>query len=256
MSQQSQPKLSYKYQAAHTYTRVVVIIAALGLALLLLMLFWSRCIITSKANATDTTGATDTTDTADDANISTQAVTVPDPTLSVSLGSEVELDIVPTNTGTTSSASANLSVTTTDSDSYSIYLLSAEGSGALVSADPDNSATISNTNTTATLAGLDANTWGYALGEDAPTSDTLYQTLPTNTDTAILTVDTASTDGASDTYNLSFGTKVGGNLPAGTYTTEVIVVQVVSAALQTVLQKLKILGSRIPRLLKFPGILG
>lgn len=77
MSQQSQPKLSYKYQAAHTYARVVVIIAALGLALLLLMLFWSPCIITSKANATDTTGATDTTDTADDANISTQAVTVP-----------------------------------------------------------------------------------------------------------------------------------------------------------------------------------
>lgn len=77
MSQQSQPKLSYKYQAAHTYAQVVVIIAALGLALLLLMLFWSPCIITSKANATDTTGATDTTDTADDANISTQAVTVP-----------------------------------------------------------------------------------------------------------------------------------------------------------------------------------
>lgn len=180
MSQQSQPKLSYKYQAAHTYARVVVIIAALGLALLLLMLFWSPCI-------TDTTGATGTADTADDTDISTQAVTVPDPTLSVSLSSAVELDIVPTSTGTTSSATASLGITTTDSDGYSIYL-SAEGSGALVSADPDNPATISNTSTASTLAGLEANTWGYALSEGTPTSNTLYQTLPTNTDTAILTV--------------------------------------------------------------------
>lgn len=188
----------------------VALLAAGGIGIISLMLF-VPCVITEKANATDETSG-----------VSTQAVTVPESTLSVSLSSAVELDIVPTNAGTTSSASANLSVTTTDSDSYSVYL-SAANNGALVSAAPNNTATIASTDTASTLAGLEANTWGYALSADAPTSDTLYQTLPTSTDTAILTVDTASTDGASDTYNLSFGTKVDGNLPADTYTTEVIV---------------------------------
>lgn len=188
----------------------VALLAAGGIGIISLMLF-APCVITERVNATDETSG-----------VSTQEVTVPEPTLSVSLSSAVELDIVPTSTGTTSSATASLGITTTESDSYSIYL-SAEGSGALVSADPDNTATIANTSTAATLAGLEANTWGYALSEDTPTSSTLYQTLPTNTDASILTVDTASTDGASDTYNLSFGTKVDGNLPADTYTTEVTV---------------------------------
>lgn len=140
------------------------------------------------------------------------------PMIALSLDSSTKMEVVPTSTGGTNRSVANLAVTTNSANGFRVMMNSVNGTD-LKAADKNNTAVIGSTTKTATLADLDANTWGYYLGNSDPETSAEYQPVPSDS------TEIAATEmsGSVTNYKLAFGTKVDPKIPAGTYTGSVVV---------------------------------
>lgn len=152
----------------------------------------------------------------------TRAVLNASNTLSVSLEKEVTLDVTPTGDGSFTSMPARLTVTTNNPKGYSVYLNTADSTNALTYTDPTFTGPqyeIAPLSGTTTAANFSANTWGYALTDDAATDATEYRPVPLST----TKIDSVNHFIAESQRNLTFAAKVDGNRPAGQYENHVMV---------------------------------
>ena len=153
--------------------------------------------------------------------------------LSVELQSAVNFDVVPTQSGAFSSSAATLSVSTNNETGYSLYLSTANGKSTLASLNPSVTNTIGAVTGTVEESGFGDNTWGYnlsegILSEGTPSDNLTYQAVPG--DSTVQQGFGSEGPTASDTYTLTFGTKVNTSLPSGTYSNQVVVSVVANPA--------------------------
>ena len=158
----------------------------------------------------------------------TKATLVVHPMLSVALQSAVNFDVVPTQDGAFSSSAATLSVSTNNETGYSLYLSTANGESTLASLNPSVTNTIGAVAGTVSEDGFGGNTWGYNLSEGTPSGSLTYQAVPS--DSTVQQGFGSEGPTASDTYTLTFGTKVNTSLPSGTYSNQVVVSVVANPA--------------------------
>ena len=158
----------------------------------------------------------------------TKATLVVHPMLSVELQSAVNFDVMPTQSGAFSSSSASLSVSTNNETGYSLYLSTANGKSTLASLNPSVTNTIGAVSGTVEESGFGDNTWGYNLSEGTPSGSLTYQAVPG--DSTVQQGFGSEGPTASDTYTLTFGTKVNTSLPSGTYSNQVVVSVVANPA--------------------------
>ena len=156
----------------------------------------------------------------------TKATLVVHPMLSVELQSAVNFDVMPTQDGAFSSSAATLSVSTNNETGYSLYLSTANGKSTLASLNPSVTNTIGAVAGTVSEDGFGDNTWGYnlsegILSEGTPSDNLTYQAVPS--DSTVQQGFGSEGPTASDTYTLTFGTKVNTSLPSGTYSNQVVV---------------------------------
>ena len=151
----------------------------------------------------------------------TKATLVVHPMLSVELQSAVNFDVMPTQDGAFSSSAATLSVSTNNETGYSLYLSTANGKSTLASLNPSVTNTIGAVAGTVSEDGFGGNTWGYNLSEGTPSGSLTYQAVPS--DSTVQQGFGSEGPTASDTYTLTFGTKVNTSLPSGTYSNQVVV---------------------------------
>ena len=162
----------------------------------------------------------------------TKATLVVHPMLSVELQSAVNFDVMPTQDGAFSSSAASLSVSTNNETGYSLYLSTANGESTLASLNPSVTDTIGavsgTTENPVSEEGFGDNTWGYNLSEGTPSGSLTYQAVPG--DSTVQQGFGSEGPTASDTYTLTFGTKVNTSLPSGTYSNQVVVSVVANPA--------------------------
>ena len=158
----------------------------------------------------------------------TKATLVVHPMLSMELQSAVNFDVVPTQDGAFSSSAATLSVSTNNETGYSLYLSTANGKSTLASLNPSVTNTIGAVSGTVEESGFGDNTWGYNLSEGTPSGSLTYQAVPS--DSTVQQGFGSKGPTASDTYTLTFGTKVNTSLPSGTYSNQVVVSVVANPA--------------------------
>lgn len=147
--------------------------------------------------------------------------------ISVALENQVSLEIVPRSNGATGYGSAKLSVSTNSNAGYGIFLSTDTANGDLLSTSSSGEAAISNTSLNdVLLSNLEQNTYGYALESTQANDTTKYSHIPTDS-TSIKTTSSTTSTGSDyvygDTYYLSFGAKVGTDLPAGKYAGTIVV---------------------------------
>ena len=160
------------------------------------------------------------------------------PILSLSVGNPATdtatVKVTPTENGAFNSKTLPVTVSTNNETGYSLYLSIADGktdNKLKPSADTNSSVINPVTGTpTPTSASFAANTWGYNISTSEPDdTNTTYSAVPIDRTTPQQTT-TAPTSGAGDSYNLTFGTKVDTNLPADTYSTQVVLSAVTNPA--------------------------
>ncbi len=134
--------------------------------------------------------------------------------IALALPGEATLDVVPTSSGSFSSATAKLSVSSTNPTGYSLYINTNDNTNALANVDSTKTATIPAVSGAQLGSQLDANTWGYNLSPTSSDALSLnYQAVPLKSSTPVLSTKASS----SDSYYLTFGTKLDTSLPAGQY---------------------------------------
>ena len=158
----------------------------------------------------------------------TKATLVVHPMLSMELQSAVNFDVVPTQDGAFSSSAATLSVSTNNETGYSLYLSTANGKSTLASLNPSVTDMIGAVSGTVEESDFGDNTWGYNLSEGTPSDSLTYQAVPG--DSTVQQGFGSEGPTASDTYTLTFGTKVNTSLPSGTYSNQVVVSVVANPA--------------------------
>lgn len=144
--------------------------------------------------------------------------------ISLAVDDKVDLNITPVSTGTTSYGSSKLVVNTNSNNGYSLYLQGGNSDASLVSVAEETmkegGKITSSIKTNSALGELEANSYGYALSSEAASDATKYSGIPTDGQ-PVMRVDSSSAGTGeyaySDTYNLTFGTRVDTTLPAGQY---------------------------------------
>ena len=140
----------------------------------------------------------------------------------------VSVDVTPTQGGTFEKNSTELSVSTNNETGYSLYLSTANGKSTLASLNPSVTDMIGAVSGTVEESGFGDNTWGYNLSEGTPSGNLTYQAVPG--DSTVQKGFGSEGPTASDTYTLTFGTKVNTSLPSGTYSNQVVVSVVANPA--------------------------
>ena len=140
----------------------------------------------------------------------------------------VSVDVTPTQGGTFEKNATTLSVSTNNETGYSLYLSTANGESTLASLNPSVTDTIGAVSGTVEESGFGDNTWGYNLSEGTPSGSLTYQAVPS--DSTVQQGFGSEGPTASDTYTLTFGTKVNTSLPSGTYSNQVVVSVVANPA--------------------------
>ena len=140
----------------------------------------------------------------------------------------VSVDVTPTQGGQFEKNATTLSVSTNNETGYSLYLSTANGKSTLASLNPSVTDTIGAVSGTVEESGFGDNTWGYNLSEGTPSGNLTYQAVPG--DSTVQKGFGSEGPTASDTYTLTFGTKVNTSLPSGTYSNQVVVSVVANPA--------------------------
>ena len=133
----------------------------------------------------------------------------------------VSVDVTPTQGGMFEKNATTLSVSTNNETGYSLYLSTANGKSTLASLNPSVTNTIGAVSGTVKESDFGDNTWGYNLSEGTPSGNLTYQAVPG--DSTVQQGFGSEGPTASDTYTLTFGTKVNTSLPSGTYSNQVVV---------------------------------
>lgn len=143
------------------------------------------------------------------------------PMLSISGATDVDMTITPSMSATFSSSSTTLGVKTNNPTGYAVYVNTKNNQPTL--AHESSSTTINAIAATTdgiTSANFAANTWGFAIGNVAPSATTLYKPVPGAISEPTVTTATIATN---DTYHLAFGAAVDTTIPSGNYSNTVIV---------------------------------
>ncbi len=142
--------------------------------------------------------------------------------IAIALDEVVELNVTPTASGSTGAASSKVKVKTTDASSYAIYLNTLSTSTAMQNVDSTKLDAIHSTPSSATLASLEPNTWGYSI--NSTTSGTEAEYHPVSEASTLVYSSTKS----EEDLELSFGAKLDTSLPAGQYANTIAVSAVAS----------------------------
>lgn len=153
------------------------------------------------------------------ASTATDTTVFVQPAIAVSLQSRIDIGVIPRSGGVFKSETAELAVSTNNVTGYSVYLKTTGEDNVLHNAVlPEH--TIAPIADDATSAQFAKNTWGYNLSTALPDESTIYSAVPTTEGAALATSDQTA---AKDKYQLTFGTNVDIDLPAGEYTNSVLV---------------------------------
>ena len=156
------------------------------------------------------------------------------PMISMGLTPNVEIDVTPTADGAFQTGTASMNVSTNSASGYSVYMKTGNGKNTL-SGTGSNTSTIGPVANNATQASFAKNSWGYNLSPSSTSigAGTQYKPVPTTTTSAVTTG-----AGMTGTYNLTFATKVGTDLPTDQYTNSVVVSAVANPTAITKLTQL------------------
>ena len=146
------------------------------------------------------------------------------PVLGLTVGSDnYVVNVTPTETGEFSSRTATVEVTTNNETGYSLYLATENQQATLANAE--GTAEIAPVSGEVMATGFGANTWGYNLGKEAVSEETMYQAVPTQNGEP---AGGSEVPVEGDEYNLTFGAFVNTELPGGAYSNRVVVSAVVN----------------------------
>lgn len=199
--------MASKYKIGRRYVSWVGKGSLLMMGMLMLVLFFP--VVTGGAEA-----LTNTTSIA-----KTRAVVNAAATVSVALDSEVDIEITPTTEGAFGLAKANLKVATNNPAGYAIYLNTLDATNAMTNDTSSLMGEIGAVASKRVAQDFDNNTWGFALTQTAATAATEYQAVPLKSAEVLRTSELTK----EDSYDLTFGAKVDGVLPAGQYSNSVMV---------------------------------
>ena len=169
------------------------------------------------------------------------------PILSLSVGdpatNTATVEVIPTENGTFKSKTLPVTVSTNNETGYSLYLSIADGKtdNQLKPSAGTNSSVINPVTDTPPPPPppSPAHPWGTNLRTSEPDdTNTTYSAVPLDRTTPQQTT-SAPTSGAGDSYKLTFGTKVDTNLPADTYSTQVVLSAVTNPAYVAIFNGIK-----------------
>ncbi len=165
------------------------------------------------------------------------------PMISLGVQQAVEIDLTPTSQGIFGTNSAKMTVSTNSKEGYKV-LISADGDNSLKSVDDSNTRTIAALTGAVSEADFKKqnNTWGYSISPEGSTATT-YQGVTTNATEMNVG---ATADLYQQTYDLTFGTQIGADLPAGSYTGSVLVSAVANPVTITSLEQLSYMQDMSP----------
>ncbi len=191
------------------------------------------------------TNAITNTTTYTETRVSVQATA----SISVSLSSRVDIDVTPVSTGAFGLSNTTLGVSTNNTEGYKIFLYTSDGSGQLKNTDTSkhdgegNVYAISSITKATSGTNFPSNTWGYALESNNTTitKNSTFNAVPTSSSNYIKNVDSVNVNGTNiheDQYSLAFGTAISTALPAGTYSSSVVISVVANPTTITSLDQL------------------
>lgn len=141
------------------------------------------------------------------------------PTIAISLSDTVNLgEITPKSSGVFTEGTAKLVVETNSRNGLAV-LLNAVDSNAMTSDDKNIADSIKSISEKTTRDQFSGNTWGYYIGQAATDASTEYSPVPDASTKALET----TTSGAVENYNIAFGAHIDTTLPAGMYSSSVLV---------------------------------
>lgn len=141
------------------------------------------------------------------------------PAVAVSLQSRIDIGIIPRSGGVFKSETAELTVSTNNTTGYGLYLKTTGDDNSLHNTVAPEQV-IAPVTADSAANDFSKNTWGYHLGTTPADADTVYSAVPTAEGAALASSDQTAT---KDVYQLTFGTNVDIDLPAGEYTNSVLV---------------------------------
>lgn len=141
------------------------------------------------------------------------------PAVAVSLQSRIDIGIIPRSGGVFKSETAELTVSTNNTTGYGLYLKTTGDDNSLHNTIAPEQV-IAPVTADSAANDFGKNTWGYHLGTTPADADTVYSAVPTAEGAALASSDQTAT---KDVYQLTFGTNVDIDLPAGEYTNSVLV---------------------------------
>lgn len=159
--------------------------------------------------------------------------------LSISVDSQVNIELTPNSNGAFGYKTAKLNVSTNNEEGYQLFLSTINGEGSLKNTDTNKTgANHEITSITQDTVGINftGNTWGYSLSRSNINENSTYKSIPTST-TSIYSTSSAPV-GTSDTYNLGFGTHISTSLASGEYSNSVVVSAIANPTIITNLSQL------------------
>lgn len=143
--------------------------------------------------------------------------------LSVAMAPSVDIDLDPTENGGYAEGSTQLTVSTNNLTGYQIFIYAQDGSQTLKHAT-NPLITVGPIAGEVTAADFGTNTWGYNLNHGT-TAGTSFRPIPETLSDSQTVKDVAE----DDTWTLTFGAKVATSLPAGRYSSTVVIAAVANA---------------------------
>jgi hypothetical protein len=139
--------------------------------------------------------------------------------ISMSNDDTVSINAVPSATQTTYTGTNTLSITNSCADGATVTLTTNSNASdtkanKLVRDGTDSLTKIINPTTGTSLVN---NSWGYSINNGST-----YQAVPTKDGTAATIYDTSTATSSTDTVNVTYGVKINNQIPAGTYTNDVV----------------------------------
>lgn len=141
--------------------------------------------------------------------------------VSVSLGGQVEMEIMPENGGQFAVSQTDLNIMTNNPEGFSVYMNTVNGKGSLSQIGGSGEAEIQSIESATQGQDFSGNTWGYSLAESDITKEDIFHPVPPNTDRPIEV--TIGSVGEQKKYKLGFGAHIDASLPAGKYSNMVLV---------------------------------
>ncbi len=143
-----------------------------------------------------------------------------EPTVSIALENQINMEFAPNKTSEFQSSSAKLKVSTNNTDGYKILLSTADETTDITNS-ASNGTIKSITGSNITPENFNDNSWGYSLTQ--VNQPKLYSAVPNTTTQVSYIPKVNPATNQADEYDLSFGIKLNNQLPAGIYQKQIVV---------------------------------